>query len=1076
MFSHDAISASEPAATLRKVDDLLRGQAWQQAETLLKPLYLDFPRSSGVLVALAKCHCMQGDFDFARRYLEQALTYDPSHGDALATLGVVFQMLGDGLGALDCLERALALDENNTEVMGNLGHVYTLNARMEEAITLLECAVAMAPDSAVLRNNLGRAMVESGYFNDALIHLNHALHVDPHYASALYNRGMARLGMGHLETGWPEWEFRFRANCSAKRSPAYDALPLWQGESLQGKCIVVYAEQGLGDELLFASCIPDLAKQAGQVFLQCNPRLVSLFARSFPSVTVHGGPRDEPLDWLRRFGGANFQIPIGSLPQYLRRRLDEFPGTNAYLKADSERVAYWKQRLVAMAPGIKVGFAWRSKLQDPLRRRRYTQLSDWLAMFRTLGVQTICLQYDDCTEELDTLARDHGVCLTRFPELDLMNDLDESVALMSALDLVVSVITSTFRFAAGAGVETWLLAPPVRNWVNLGTDGLPWYPTVHMFRQSVMGQWDDVVSRVVDSLKVKIGDPTELVDLTFKPANSIRMMAADGLRYHQEGDFAAAERHYHSVLSLDNDDVETLMLLGTLLAQTGHAEEGLLLLTKAAILGPRVAHVHINLGFVYQKLGRYNEEIAAYRSACKLDPTLRVTWLNLGKVLNQSGRWQEAIAEMDRAMELFPASAEIQSVCGKALLAIGEPARAEMLLRRAVELEPNNAASRNDLGRCLFELGRDAQALAEFRVAVQLKPDWAEAWVHLGASTQEPSEAQVHLERALEIDAHMPQAHQNLALNLLAQGNLDCGWEEWEWRLKSAEPFKISTAYDTIPLWRGEDIHGKTLLVHAEQGIGEELLFSSCIPDLLARGTRCLVQCDVRLESLFKRAFPGAMIHGGPRLENGDWLSAYGQIDVRVPSGTLPKWLRKQVSDFPCTPGHLWADKERVAYWRRRLDTDEVALKVGICWCGGASGRHRSVKSTALADWEAVLRTKGVRFFSLQYGVDSDEADRVRETVGVEVRHISEIDLYNDIDDTAALISALDLVISTSGYILHLAGSLGRPTWLLGPPMSKYLPLGTSTIPWYPSVRWWPKPDWDKNLKNVAAALVSCAR
>lgn len=507
LSERENLIAVEPAAILKKINELLSRQDFQQAISLLNPLLNNYPHSSSVLITSAKCHCMQNDYESAHHALEKALLSDPNNSEALATLGVVHQMLGNPHGALDSLERALALDEDNIEVMGNLGHVYTLHAKIEQAIKLLERAVSIAPNNAVILNNLGRVLIENGRFNDALIYLNRALTVNPSYSSALYNRGMAKLGIGELEVGWSEWESRFRANCSAKRSPTYGTLPLWQGESLQGRSIVVYAEQGLGDELLFASCIPDLAKRARQVFLQCNPRLVSLFSRSFPDVIVHGGPRNEPVDWLMQYGGVDYQTPAGSLSRYLRSDLGQFPKENVYLKADLKRVTYWKNRLLEIGPGLKVGFAWRSKLQDPLRCRRYTQLSDWLEMYKLRHVKIICLQYDDCTLELDALERDHGVRLKRFPEVNLMNDLDESVALMSALDLVISVITSTFRFSAGAGVETLLLAPAIRNWVNLGTDGLPWYPTVRVFRQLEMGRWDDVVDRIVFALRAKSTDP-----------------------------------------------------------------------------------------------------------------------------------------------------------------------------------------------------------------------------------------------------------------------------------------------------------------------------------------------------------------------------------------------------------------------------------------------------------------------------------------------------------------------------------------------------------------------------------------
>lgn len=1065
----------EPAATLQKVDELLRVQAWQQVERLLAPLHSRFPRSADVLVAQAKFACMRREFKRARGYLDQALAFDPNHRDGLATLGVVCQLLGDTNGALNSLERAHALAPQDTEVMGNLGHVYTLHARMDDAIQVLERALALAPDSAVLRNNLGRAFVENGRFEDALAHLNHALRINPRYNSALYNRGMALLGSGSLETGWAEWDHRFNADCTAKRSPTYGSLPLWQGESLAGKRILVYAEQGLGDELLFASCIPDLVKQGADVFLQCNPRLSPLLARSFPSVTVHGGPRDEGLEWLTRAGGVHVQSPAGSLPRYLRRSLQDFPASNAYLRPDPTRVAYWRRRLAGLGPGLKVGMAWRSRLQDPLRQRRYAQLSDWLELFRLQGVTMICLQYDDCGAELAELANQHGVHMTRFPDLDLLNDLDDSVALMSALDRVVSVITSTFRFAAGAGVETWLLAPPMRNWVNLGTGQLPWYPTVRVFRQTLLGRWDDVVTRVVNEFRsLTIGVGLTRVEAPAAKQDR-RAKVSAGLVSHQRGDYLAAEQAYREALRGNPGDAEALMLLGALLAQTARAEEGLQHLKHALALEPHAPQIYVNLGFAFQKLGRRDEEISAYRRACQLDPNLRAARLNLCKALIESGDAASAASEVDRAELTFASDANFLGQCAHAWESIGESARAQALLERAVVLEPSAAAWRNDLGRLLFEQGRDALAREHFRIAVRAQPNWAEAWVNLGAATAEPEQAIAHLEHALKMDPFCEQAHQNLALNCLAQGNFDRGWSEWNWRLRDAELFKISKAYDWIPLWQGEDLRGKMLLIQPEQGIGEEILFASCIPDLYAGGVHCVVQCDRRLAPLFARSFPGVIVHGGERFEDGEWARKLGNVELRAPGGTLPQYLRARVVNFP-RRSYLRADETRVAEWRRRLNGLGSELKVGICWRGGAGGRRRAVKSTALVDWLPILKTTGVRFINLQYAALPEERRQIAEEADGLATMFQDIDLFNDIDETAALVSALDLVICPSGFMMHLSGAIGQRTWLLGQPVSKYLPLGTNRIPWYPTVKWWPSANGRQRYAEVSEALAAGVR
>ena len=1065
----------EPAATLQKVDRLLRVQAWQQVERLLAPLQSRFPRSADVLVARAKLACMRSEFKPARDYLEHALAIEPNHRAGLATLGVVCQLLGDADGALFCLERAHALAPQDPEVMGNLGHVYTMHARMDEAIELLERALTIAPDSAVLRNNLGRAFVENGRFEEALVHLNHALRINPRYNSALYNRGMALLGTGSLETGWAEWEHRFNADCTAKRSPTYGSLPMWQGESLVGKRILVYAEQGLGDELLFASCIPDLVKQGADVFLQCNPRLAPLFARSFPGVTVHGGPRDEALEWLTEAGGVHVQSPAGSLARYLRRSLGDFPAANAYLRPDPNRVMYWRRRLAELGLGLNVGFAWRSRLQDPLRQRRYAQLSEWLDLFRLRGVNMICLQYDDCDAELAELTKRHGVQMTRFPDLDLFNNLDDSVALMSALDRVISVITSTFRFAAGAGVETWLLAPPMRNWVNLGTDHLPWYPSVRVFRQTELGRWDDVVSRVVEECRLLIAGAESIVGEVPATQNVIRATVSVGLASHQRGDYLAAEQAYRDVLRDNSCDAEASMLLGALLAQTGRAEEGLQHVQHALALEPKAPLIYVNLGFVYQKLGRRDEEITAYESACRLDPTLRAARLNLCKALIEFGDVPRSAAEVDRALALFAGDADFLGQCARAWESAGEGARAQALLERAVEVEPSAAVWRNDLGRILFQQGRDALAREQFQFTVRAQPDWAEAWVNLGAATAEPGQAIAHFERALKIDPFCAQAHQNLALNCLAQGDLHRGWNEWSWRLRDAELYKISKAYDWIALWQGEDLRGKTLLVHPEQGIGEEILFASCISDLSAGGVRGIVQCDRRLAPLFARSFPDVTVHAGDRYEDGGWAKELGNVYRRAPGGTLPQYLRTRVADFP-QRAHLRADNGGVTTWRYRLAELGTELKVGICWRGGAGGRRSVMKSSALVDWLPILKTAGVRFINLQYAALPHERRQIAQEADGWATVFHDVDLFNDIDETAALVSALDLVICSSGFILHLAGALGQRTWLLGQPVSKYLPLGTHRIPWYPTVKWWPSAGGQQGAVEVSEALAACVR
>ena len=207
---------------------------------------------------------------------------------------------------------------------------------------------------------------------------------------------------------------------------SYWPYPRWQGESLSGRTILVHSEQGVGDELLFATCLPDLLAQAGHVVVECDARLVDLFSRSFPTATIYGatlGRRTSPP--------IDVYCPIGSLPRYTRATLAAFPLRPGYLVPDRARVAHWQNRLAALGPGLRVGLSWRSRASRPVAPY-YTQLSQWGAVLSLPGIHWINVQYDDYGAELETVAQQWGVRIQHWPDLDTLADLDGVAALMAA--------------------------------------------------------------------------------------------------------------------------------------------------------------------------------------------------------------------------------------------------------------------------------------------------------------------------------------------------------------------------------------------------------------------------------------------------------------------------------------------------------------------------------------------------------------------------------------------------------------------------------------------------------------------
>jgi tetratricopeptide (TPR) repeat protein len=332
-------------------------------------------------------------------------------------------------------------------------------------------------------------------------------------------------------------------------------------------------------------------------------------------------------------------------------------------------------------------------------------------------------------------------------------------------------------------------------------------------------------------------------------------------------------------------------------------------------------------------------------------------------------------------------------------------------------------------GAILQECGRLEEAVAEYDRAIALQPALA-----------------------------LPRFHRALAA--LLAGDFERGWDGYELRRLNSERHQSTLG---IPEWDGTPLAGRTLCVTREQGLGDEIMFASLLPEVMANAQRVLVECDPRLVPLFQRSFPGAVVF--PSRPDG---SAPEYADVAVGAGSLPRFLRRHASSFPHHGGYLRADPARVEHWRQRLSALGPGLKVGVSWTGGVRKTRRALRSLELSQWAPILLAPGVRFVSLQY-----TAGAAAEAAASGVQHWQEA--IDNLEDTAALVCALDLVVSVCTSVVHLAGALGRPAWVLTPfaPEWRYGVAGESML-WYPSVRLFRQAahrDWSAPIAAVAAQL-----
>jgi Flp pilus assembly protein TadD len=413
---------------------------------------------------------------------------------ALAALG-----RGDIERALTSLERAIELNPEFTAAHSTLGHMLIhQTGDFERGAAHIRQALAISPADPDVLCNYSAVLTQEGRAGEALEICQQLLTAHPDMQEARLNRALARLKLGSFAEAWPDYEARKLAR--GNYVPRALSLPEWNGESLRGKKLLIYAEQGLGDQIMFASCVPDVLAQAEHCIIECAPQLVPLFARAFPSATVESQAQgDASLTRLAQASGVEYQVAIGSLPAQFRRHLPDFPRHARYLRAEQARAALWKNRLDALGPGLKIGISWYGGAPSTRGASRSTQLAEWLPILQHTACHFVNLQYGNAGDELRALSREQSIVIHDWREA--IGNYDETAALVTALDLVITVQTALVHLAGALGKPAWVMVQAGCEW-RYGERGesMPWYPGVRLLRQPRPGDWHSVILRVAQDL------------------------------------------------------------------------------------------------------------------------------------------------------------------------------------------------------------------------------------------------------------------------------------------------------------------------------------------------------------------------------------------------------------------------------------------------------------------------------------------------------------------------------------------------------------------------------------------------
>jgi len=470
---------------------------------------------------------LNGDFDNTALLASLGMNYAVAekNGLAYALLQRAYDGLDRLLGDLSKLgitpKRELGFDPaqfmqtKRSELLNAMGTCHKHENRIAIARDYFERAQALIPLNADIQNNLATLYINEGRPADAKVHLMDALKVMPDHPQAHWNLSLAHLELGDYVNGWPEYDYGLTASVRQTRNytpPNEPPLPFWKGE--KGARIVVYGEQGIGDEILFASMLPDLLRDADSVVFECHRKLHKLFANSFPGIDIYPTREDNIVTWPVKPDGTprydfTHKLALGSLGRLYRNSLADFPAT-PYLNPTPQSETKYREKLAALGDGPKIGLSWMGGHKKTRVEVRSIELERLLPIIKEgadKGAHFISLQYTDNEDEIAEFEAKHGIKIHQFPDAAKSSVYDDCAGLVANLDLVITVCTSVVHLAGAMGVPTWVMTPSRPAWrYRLDLDYLPWYGHTTLFRQAEGSiEWQPVIDEVASSLRELMG-------------------------------------------------------------------------------------------------------------------------------------------------------------------------------------------------------------------------------------------------------------------------------------------------------------------------------------------------------------------------------------------------------------------------------------------------------------------------------------------------------------------------------------------------------------------------------------------
>ena len=461
-----------------------------QAEALIK----QYPTSILIWNILGATYIARGFFVKATEALQKVTELNPNYDIGFNNLGIALKNQGRVDEAVETFQKALLINPLSYEAFNNMGNTLQNNGKLDDAIKAYNEALFIKPNHAHSHNNMGGALEHKGKIEEAIVSYKKSISLNPTYADAHQNLGYLYLNNGKLKEGLDEIEWRWKTDIFSGQKRNF-LQPLWDGkQSLNGKRILIWHEQGVGDTINWSSVLPLVTNRAGHCILECQEKLIPLLKRSFPNVEVK--PEDKSRDLKR--DDFDYHLPMGSLYKYFLQEITDNSKPDAHLIPDPDRVNHWIGRLNLLGKGPFIGISWKSANMSPIRLPNYSCISEWSQILSIPDITFINLQSKDFADDLAKVREELGVTIHNFDDLDQWNNIDDVAALCSAIDMVICNHGTLPLISGGVGTVTKLANWRQSSWNNILHN--PVGPSIDIFERDTLEPWEDVFKLISKDL------------------------------------------------------------------------------------------------------------------------------------------------------------------------------------------------------------------------------------------------------------------------------------------------------------------------------------------------------------------------------------------------------------------------------------------------------------------------------------------------------------------------------------------------------------------------------------------------